>query len=43
MYLVTIFRVFSRKEMDTREVPDFGGLHKSMNCAFPLDVTNEKN
>ena len=43
MYLITIFRVFSRKVIDTHEAPDFWGLHKNMNCAFPLDVTNEKN
>ena len=29
--------------MKTGEAPDFWGLHKNMNCAFPLDVTNEKN
>ena len=22
--------------MNTREAPDFWGLHKNMNCAFPL-------
>ena len=22
--------------MQTREAPDFGGLHKNKNCAFPL-------
>ena len=24
--------------MQTREAPDFWGLHKNMNCAFPLNV-----
>ena len=24
--------------MQTREAPDFGGLHKNMNCAFPLSL-----
>ena len=24
--------------MQTREAPDFGGLHKNKNCAFPLSL-----
>ena len=43
MSLVSIFRVMWREVMHTHEAPDFWGLHKNMNCAFPLDVTNEKN
>ena len=36
MSLVRIFWVIWRKVMHTREVPDFWGLHKNLNCAFPL-------
>ena len=25
--------------MQTREAPDFWGLHKNKNCAFPLNIT----
>ena len=25
--------------MHTREAPDFWGLHKNMNCAFPLKTS----
>ena len=32
------FLVTSRKVMKTREAPDFWGLHKNMNCAFPLMI-----
>ena len=27
--------------MHTREAPDFLGLHKNMNCAFPLSKSND--
>ena len=36
MSLVRIFWVIWRKLMHTREVPDFWGLHKNLNCVFPL-------
>ena len=36
MSLVSTFWVIWRKVMHTREAPDFLGLHKNMNCAFPL-------
>ena len=36
MSLVSTFWVNWRKVMHTRETPDFRGLHKNMNCAFPL-------
>ena len=29
--------------MHTREAPDFWGLHKNMNCAFPLSLLNRLN
>ena len=28
--------------MQTREAPDFGGLHKKANCAFPLTTVKAK-
>ena len=36
--LVSIFWVIWRKVMYTREAPNFGGLHKNMNCVFPLNT-----
>ena len=36
MSLVSIFWVIWRNVMYTHEAHDFWGLHKNMNCAFPL-------
>ena len=36
MSLVSIFWVIWRKIMHTCKAPDLWGLHKNMNCAFPL-------
>ena len=35
-YVFSTFWVIWKKVMHTREAPDFLGLHKNMNCAFPL-------
>ena len=41
--LVSIFWVIWRKVMHTREAPDFWGLHKNMNCEFPLILVMSAN